>query len=150
MVPRKFAFFLALVAAAGLLPAAGCKEEKGRKVKSFEPKSGIAQGGDAVVIKGHGFKSEGVPSVKIYFGGKEGKNVRFRGDDTVVVDTPPGEPGQEVAITMVFDDSGVIELPAKFTYTKMANTLNVDALTAGAKDKGEPAPEEAEPATTDE
>jgi|GEM_PF-5764635 len=144
MLPRKTVFSLALVAVAALALSGCGKKDPGRKVTSFEPKEGPAQGGDAVVIKGQGFVTEGVPGVKIWFGDKEGRNVRFRGDDTVVVDVPPGEAGTEVGITMVFDDSGTIELPAKFKYVETADALNVDALTAGAKDEPAAAPEPAE------
>lgn len=146
MNQRKIALSLAFITGLALAGLSGCKsEEKGRKVKSFDPKTGVAGGGDAVVIKGHGFRTEGVPGVKIYFGDKEGKNVRFRGDDTIVVDTPPGEAGTEVPVVLVFDDSGNIQLPVNFTYTQNPDALNVDALTTGAKNQ--PAtPEPAAPA----
>ncbi len=124
---------IGLVAVALVAGACGNKQP-GRRVTSFDPKVGVAAGGDPVTIKGQGFKTEGVPSVAIWFGDKEGKNIRFRGDDTVVVDAPPGEAGKEVSITMVFDDSGTIELPAKFKYVENADALNVDALT-GNKDE---------------
>ena len=134
-----------LLAAATAVLVGGCgNKEPGRRVTGFEPKTGLASGGDAVVIKGQGFKTHGVPSVKIWFGEREGSNVRFRGDDTVVVDAPAGTAGEAVTITMVFDDSGTIELPSKFTYIKEDDALSVDALTSGKKPppKKAPAPTE--------
>jgi hypothetical protein len=119
----------AALAVLGLLAFAGaCDKEKGLRITGYEPKSGPYTGGDAVVFKGGGFTDEGVQGAEVWFGDKKAKNVRFRGDSEMIVDTPPGDVGQVVDITIRFDAARTKKLPNAYSYIDPSQGFGVGEL----------------------
>lgn len=126
----KTARFALLLAALSMLAlASGCEKEKGLRITGFSPKEGPYTGGDAVVFKGGGFTADGQRGVEIWFGDKRGKNVRFRGDDQMIVDAPGGAVGEVVDIVIRFDGARTKKLTKAYTYIDPAAGFNVDTLT---------------------
>src|ERR1051326_2325976 len=82
--------------------AAGCKKEKGLRITDIEPKAGPYTGGASVTIHGSGFEEGGAKGVKVYFGDHDAKVLDFQGDDTLRVETPPGEVNKDVDVLLVF------------------------------------------------
>ena len=109
--------------------ASGCEKEKGLRITGFSPKAGPYTGGDAVVFEGGGFQADGAKGVEIWFGGKRGKNVRFRGDEQMVVDAPGGSVGEVVDITVRFDGARTKKFPKAYTYIDPAAGFDVGTLT---------------------
>lgn len=125
---------LILAALSMLALASGCEKEKGLRITGFSPKQGPYTGGDAVVFSGSGFQADGVKGVEIWFGGKRGKNVRFRGDDEMVVDAPGGAVGEVVDITIRFDGARTKKLTKAYTYIDPAAGFGVGDLTGDDKE----------------
>jgi hypothetical protein len=125
---------LSLAALALLALAGGCEKEKGLRITGYEPKNGPYTGGDAVVFKGGGFTADGIKGVEIWFGEKRGKNVRFRGDDAMIVDTPGGAVGEVVDITIRFDEGRTKKLTKAYTYIDPSAGFGVGELTEEAGD----------------
>jgi hypothetical protein len=131
----KARFALILTALSMLALAGACDKEKGLRITGFEPKTGPYTGGDAVVFSGGGFTADGVRGVEIWFGDKKGKNVRFRGDDQMIVDTPGGAVGEVVDIAIRFDGARGKTFAKAYTYIDPAAGFGVGELTD--KDKAE-------------
>lgn len=108
-----------------------CDSEKGLKIKSISPKTGPADGAGNVTIHGSGFKEGGAMGVKIYFGDKQARFLRFEGDTKMVVVPPPGEIGQKVDVQVTFGDGRVHNFPEAYSYIDPKAGFSVDALAPG-------------------
>lgn len=124
----KARFALILAALSMLALAGACDKEKGLRITGFEPKTGPYTGGDPVVFKGGGFTADGIRGVEIWFGDKKGKNVRFRGDEEMIVDTPGGAVGEVVDITVRFDGARGKKFAKGYTYIDPAAGFGVGEL----------------------
>lgn len=122
---------LFLLSALCLVSAAGCGEDEALKITSVEPEVGTYEGGDVVTIHGSGFQAGGAKGVKVYFGGRSAKILRFEGNDELKVESPAGTKGEVVDILVVFDDARRHTYPKAFTYTDPAAGFGVEALTEG-------------------
>lgn len=85
------------------------------EVKALDPTRGAADGGQLVIISGHGFTSS-TRNAKVYFGDHPANVVRFRSDDELIVEAPGGAPGSSVNVLVVFEPGGEFTLPAAFRY----------------------------------
>ncbi len=115
----------------------GCEDEKGLKITGYSPKTGPYTGGDPVVFKGNGFTDEGARGVEVWFGEKRGKNVKFRGDDEMVVFSPGGAVGEVVDITIKFSDARTRKFEKAYTYVDPAAGFGVGELTEKQKKEGQ-------------
>jgi hypothetical protein len=103
--------YLGLVmVAAGLtlaLGGLGCGKDEGLTIKRIEPKTGHYSGRDVVTIHGSGFQGDGTKGVKVFFGNRPARVLGFDGANRLRVESPGapgGKPGENVDITIVFDD----------------------------------------------
>jgi len=137
MARRNSTYLAAILAVLALitLGTACDKEHKGLRITGFEPKTGPYTGGDAVVFTGSGFTADGVQGVEIWFGHKQGRNVRFRGDTKMIVDAPGGAVGDVVDIKVKFDNGRSRSFPKAYTYIDPAAGFGVDQLTDKDKSK---------------
>lgn len=113
------------------LAAAGCEKEKGLKIKAVSPASGPADGGGAVTIHGNGFTQGGAQGVKVMFGDRPARFLRFEGDTKMLVAPPPGEIGQTVDIQVLFGDAREHTFPAAYSYIDPKAGFDVNALAPG-------------------
>ncbi len=113
------------------LAQGGCSEEKGLKIKGITPKTGPADGGGNVTIIGHGFKETGALGVKVYFGDKMARFLRFEGDTKMVVVPPPGEKDTTVDVQVIFGDGREHKFPSAFKYIDPKEGFDVNALAPG-------------------
>jgi hypothetical protein len=143
-MPRTKQFTMILIAMT-LAVLAACDKPSGLRITDYEPKAGPYMGGDPVVFKGSGFSAQGAVGAQIWFGDKPGRNVRFRGDTEMVVDSPGGQVGEVVDITIMFDDSRKKKLPQAYTYIDPQAGFGVGELTDSDK-AGNTAPPPAETA----
>jgi hypothetical protein len=125
---------LIFVAGLFVLGLTGCEQPKGLLINGFEPKTGPYMGGDPVVFSGHGFTQDGPVGATVWFGGREGRNVRFRGDTELVVDTPGGEIGEAVDIIIKFDDGRSKKFDKAYTYVDPQAGFGVGELTDKSKE----------------
>ena len=109
----------------------GCEEEKGLKIKSISPKTGPADGGGMVTIHGNGFKETGALGVKVYFGDKMARFLRFEGDTKMVVVPPPGEKDTTVDVQVIFGDGREHKFASAFKYIDPKEGFDVNALAPG-------------------
>ena len=130
----KARLWLIIASFAMLLLGAACEEKKGLRITGFEPKNGPYTGGDPVVFKGSGFTADGVRGVEIWFGDRRGKNVRFRGDSEMIVDTPGGAVGEVVDITVRFDSGRTKKYSKAYSYIDPAAGFGVGELTEKQKE----------------
>lgn len=114
---------------ATLAVLAGCEEKKGLAITGFEPKAGPYTGNDPVVFTGHGFTNEGIQGAEVWFGDKQGRNVRFRGDTEMLVDAPGGEIGEVVDIVIRFDSAKTKKFANAYTYVDPQAGFGVEELT---------------------
>jgi hypothetical protein len=103
-----------MVAALFVLPACGDKSTKLR-VTGLDPRSGDANGGTRLAIKGSNFKQT-TRGVRVYFGDQQGTFLRVVDDETILVEAPGGKPGEPVDVLVVFEPGGEITIPRAFTY----------------------------------
>ncbi len=115
------------------LGSAACEEEKGLKIKSISPKTGPADGAGSITIHGNGFKQAGSMGVKIYFGDKKARFLRYEGDKKMIVTAPPGDIGQTVDVQVIFDDGRQHKFPEAYSYIDPKAGFNVNALAPGDK-----------------
>lgn len=132
LVSRVLALAVLLVFSIG---AVGCDDEKGLKIKSISPKTGPADGGGSVTIHGNGFKEGGALGVKVYFGDKVARFLRFDGDDKMLVVPPPGEIGQTVDVQVIFGDGREHKFPSAYAYIDPKEGFDVNALAPGDEEK---------------
>lgn len=85
-------------------------------VTDVNPKTGDAEGGTYVVIKGHGFTEGGTRMAKVYFGGRAGEVIRFQSDRELIVQAPAGKPGEHVDVRVVFEPGGELKVPKGFQF----------------------------------
>jgi hypothetical protein len=69
--------------------------------------------------------------VKIYFGDKKARFLRFEGDTKMVVVPPPGEVGQTVDVQVIFGDGREHKFPEAYSYIDPKEGFNVNALAPG-------------------
>ena len=131
--PKIARLAIVIAALAALAMSAGCEKKKGLRITGFEPKNGPYTGGDPVVFKGGGFTADGVRGVEIWFGDKRGKNVRFRGDEAMIVDAPGGAVGEVVDITIRFDSGRTKKYAKAYSYIDPAAGFGVGELTEDEK-----------------
>ncbi len=108
-----------------------CDKEKGLKIKSLSPKTGPADGAGSVTIHGNGFKEGGAMGVKIYFGDKKARFLRFEGDTKMLVVPPPGELGQTVDVQVIFGDGREHKFSEAYSYIDPKAGFDVNALAPG-------------------
>jgi hypothetical protein len=116
------------LAAATMLSMAACNNDL--KVAEIEPASGIAGGGEEVVIKGGGFQP-GRGGVTVKFGSHDATPVIVASSDKIQVTTPPGDKNTTVDVIVTFDDGKAFRVPNGFHYIEsgidrkmMNNALN--------------------------
>ena len=81
----------------------------------LEPTHGDAAGGTDVLIRGSGFTAKPRKG-RVYFGAREGTVVRFASDDELIVEAPPGTPGDVVDVRVIFEPGDDLTLPKAFTF----------------------------------
>ena len=116
------------LAAATVVSMAACNNDL--KVSEIEPASGIAGGGEEVVIHGGGFQP-GRGGVTVRFGGKDANPVIVASSDKIQVTTPAGDKNTTVDVIVTFDDGKTFKVPSGFHYIEsgidrkmMNNALN--------------------------
>ena len=121
------------LAAAAVLSLAACNNDL--KVSEIEPASGIAGGGEEVVIRGGGFQP-GRGGVTVKFGSHDATPVVVASSDKIQVTTPPGDKNTTVDVIVTFDDGKAFKVPSGFRYIEsgldrktMNNALNQRAGT---------------------
>ena len=72
--------------------------------------------------------------VKIYFGDKKARFLRFEGDTKMVVVPPPGEVGQTVDVQVIFGDGREHKFSEAYSYIDPKEGFNVNALAPGDKE----------------
>lgn len=117
-----------------LLGVSACSKEEGLKIKRIEPKEGTHNGGDGVTIYGSGFQKGGAKSVDVYFGKKKARIRGFEGSTKLFVETPGGEVGEIVNVTLIFGDSRKLEIENAYKYVDATAGFGVDELTEGDED----------------
>jgi hypothetical protein len=95
---------------------------------SVEPSRGDADGGTFVRLVGASFLRDArdnpvAPSVKVYFGERQGAVVRFLSNTEMIAQAPAGKPGEVVDVRAMFDGRGELALPHAFTYVDMSTTV---------------------------
>ncbi len=113
------------------LGSIACDKEKGLKIKSLSPKTGPADGAGSVTIHGNGFKEGGAIGVRIYFGDKKARFLRFEGDTKMLVVPPPGELGQTVDVQVIFADGREHTFSEAYSYIDPKAGFDVNALAPG-------------------
>jgi len=119
-------------AAACVLLLPGCKEDTQLKVTGLHPTRGDYQGGQLVTVSGNRFLADGVRSIKVYFGGAQGKVQRIVSDDTFTVEAPGGKVNQTVDVKFFFEPGGVLTVQNAFTFIEVGD-LKVEDLKMGGK-----------------
>ena len=128
-ISKRLLLFAALLTLA--LGSIACDKEKGLKIKSLSPKTGPADGAGSVTIHGNGFKEGGAMGVKIYFGDKKARFLRFEGDTKMIVVPPPGELGQTVDVQVIFGDGREHKFSEAYSYIDPKAGFDVNALAPG-------------------
>jgi hypothetical protein len=100
---------------------AACGEDKKLKVTGLDPVSGDFSGGERITIKGNRFTKDGTRTAKVFFGGTKAQVMGFKGDNEMIVMSPPGEVGKKVDILIVFEPGGEITLKEAFTYVQKSS-----------------------------
>jgi hypothetical protein len=115
-------------AATAMLALAACNNDL--KVTGIEPASGIAGGGEEVVIQGGGFQP-GRGGVTVQFGSHAAQPAVVASSDKIQVTTPGGEKNTTVDVLVTFDDGKTFKVPSGFHYIEsgidrkmMNNALN--------------------------
>ncbi len=115
---RASALALATLLLLALVAAGGCGEDKKLKVTGLDPVSGDFSGGERITIKGNRFTKDGIRTAKVFFGDAKAQVMGFKGDNELIVMSPPGEIGQKVDILIVFEPGGEITLKEAFTFVQ--------------------------------
>lgn len=92
------------------------KDDPKLEVTDLDPKTGDAEGGTYVVIKGRGFTQDGTRMAKVYFGGRAATVIRFQSDRELIVQAPAGKPGEHVDVRVVFEPGGELKVPKGFQF----------------------------------
>ncbi|HEX2685311.1 MAG TPA: IPT/TIG domain-containing protein [Kofleriaceae bacterium] len=100
----------------GLVVSACGSENPKLMVTGIEPDRGDAEGGTYVRIRGNRFTADTPRSVKVYFGGQQGRVSRFESDSVLIVEAPGGKPNEVVDVLLVFDPGGQLKIPNGFRY----------------------------------
>jgi hypothetical protein len=92
-------------------------------LQSLEPGRGDAEGGTYVRIVGTGFlhdargnAASSPPSLKVYFGSRQGEVVRLVSDTELIVQAPGGKADDVADVLVLFDGRGEMKLPHAFTF----------------------------------
>jgi len=131
---RWVVFVLASVMVGALL--GGCGKETKLQITNIEPKEGPIEGGETVVLDGTGFSHGGAKGAQVYFGRTAGRVLRFEGDSKLYVESPTGQKGETVDVSLVFDDSRQFTYPKAYTYI-VREDIKVDDLVGGGENKEE-------------
>jgi hypothetical protein len=125
------ATLMLLVGVASGVAAGGCNNDNPKlTVTAIEPDHGDAEGGSFVRIRGTRFTSDGPRSVKVFFGGFQGRVSRFESDNVLIVEAPGGKPNDVVDVLIVFDPGGQIKIPKAFHFAEhKTGAPTVDDLT---------------------
>ena len=81
------------------------------------PTSAEITGGTIVTIRGYNFMTT-TRTAKVFFGTKEGTNVRIASDNEILVEAPPQDVEGYVDLRVQFDPGGLVTVPYGFTYRK--------------------------------
>lgn len=101
---------------AGLVAVAACGDKSDKlRVTGLDPRSGDANGGTRLAVKGSNFQRQ-TRTARIYFGDQQGSVLRFIDDETLLVEAPGGKPGEAVDVLVVFEPGGEITIPHGFTF----------------------------------
>lgn len=107
---------LALALGPSLALLGGCGSEDTKlKVTGLDPRTGDANGGTRLAVKGANFQKV-QRSAKVYFGDEPGIVLRFIDNATLLVEAPGGRPGETVDVLVVFEPGGEITIPKAFTF----------------------------------
>jgi hypothetical protein len=93
-------------------------EKRALGVTAIEPAKGDPAGGTTITLKGARFTADGPRKVRVFVGEREAPSVRFKSDEELIVQTPPGKVGEVVDVRLQFDPGGEIVMPKAFTYEK--------------------------------
>lgn len=129
---------LMLLVGLGIAAASGCNNDNPKlTVTGIEPDHGDAEGGSFVRIRGTRFISDTPRSVKVYFGGQQGRVSRFESDNVLIVEAPGGRPNDVVDVLIIFDPGGQLTIPKAFRFVEHNRSApTVDDLNIGAGGSG--------------
>lgn len=100
---------------------AGCSTET--RLTEVAPNAGTYTGGEEVELRGANFPRSGVA---VRFGGKEATGVVMQSDRSIKVNTPAGEKGTAVDVTVVFDDGRAFVLRNGFHFVEQQQRQVMD------------------------
>ena len=101
-------------------------------VTGLDPDKGDTEGETFIRIKGNRFTADGPRTAKVYFGGRQGRVIRFESDNEMVVQPPGGKANEVVDVLIVFDPGGSLKIPGGFKFVeKRSGMPSVDDF--GAK-----------------
>ncbi len=99
----------------------GCEGEGGElAVLNLEPRAGASQGEQPVRITGTNFRQD--IGYTVYFGPKRALQVTIMDDTTLLVATPPSDPGA-VDVVVASDDGPAFRIVDGFTYNNQGGNV---------------------------
>lgn len=108
----------AVAGAAACVALTACPED-GIAIHGIQPERGNQYGGDRVTIEGRGFQSEAARGMTIYFGERAVEPRQILGDRRIVLNTPPGPPGESVDVQLIFEDARQVVYRDAFEYVRV-------------------------------
>jgi hypothetical protein len=114
--------------------AMGC--DKSLSFKDVSPKTGNMSGGEPLEIIGSGFDAS--MGFQVYVGTNKVDNVQVRGDDRLVVTTPPSAVKGAVDIIVALDNGEEYRIPGVFSYVDKSAAgggMDIRKLGSGADSK---------------
>ncbi|MEM9490739.1 MAG: hypothetical protein AAGC55_16445, partial [Myxococcota bacterium] len=107
-----------------ILTSVACEDSGTLMVHRLSRDKGVP--GDMVRIYGSGFQASGAKQVRVFFGSKKAKFIRYEGDEVILLEVPGGhEFGTTVDVELVFEPGGSKKLEKAFKYAEIAR-LEVD------------------------